>query len=90
MTNKMVSLERLAFIMNPVIRGWVNYFYKYNTVEARKTLDYVNLSLIRWIRFRSKTVKRSYAKSYRQLVNIAKGNPNLFYHWQMGIRPTMR
>jgi len=90
MANKMVPLEQLAKIMNPVIRGWSNYFSQYNASEARKILDTVNLTLVRWIRFRSKSAKRSYAKAFRQLVNIAKGSPELFYHWQMGIRPTMR
>ena len=90
MANKMVPLERLAALMNPIIRGWANYFSQYSASEARKILDYVNLTLVRWIRFRNKSVKRSYAKAFRCLVNIAKGNPELFYHWRMGIRPTMR
>ena len=90
MSNKSVSLDRLAEIINPVIRGWANYFTKYSAGEARKTLDYVNLTLVRWIRFRNKSVKKSYAKAFRKLVSIAKSSPDLFYHWQMGIRPTMR
>jgi RNA-directed DNA polymerase len=89
-TNKMVSPDRLAEIMNPVIRGWTNYFSKYNASEARKALDYVNLALVRWIRFRNKAVKGSYAKAFRTLVAIAKRSPDLFFHRQMGIRPTMR
>ena len=90
MANKMVPLKRLAEIMNPVIRGWANYFSKYFASEARKVLDYVNLSLVRWIMYRNKSVKKSYAKAFRNLVRIAKGDPDLFYHWQIGIRPTMR
>jgi RNA-directed DNA polymerase len=90
MANKMVSLERLAELMNPVIRGWSNYFAQYSAGEAHKTIDFVNLTLVRWIRFRNKTVKRSYAKAFRNLVSIAKGSPDLFYHWQLGRRPTMR
>jgi RNA-directed DNA polymerase len=90
MSNKIVPVKKLAAILNPVIRGWANYFSQYNAGEARKTLNYVNLSLVRWIKFRMKSVKRSYAKAFRCLVNIAKRNPELFYHWQMGIRPTMR
>ena len=90
MSNKIVSLEKLAKIMNPVIRGWANYFSQYCASEAHKTLNYVNLTLVRWIKFRSKSVKRSYAEAFRCLVNIAKKSPELFYHWQMGLRPTMR
>jgi len=32
--NKMVPLEELAEIMNPVIRGWANYFQ--NSVQVKQ------------------------------------------------------
>ncbi len=87
--NRNFTLEELAEVMNPIIRGWANYFSKFCASEARKVLDYVNLTLVRYIRFKYKTVKRSKAKAYRYLVRIAKAQPKLFYHWQMGIRPTI-
>ncbi|MCQ6279151.1 group II intron reverse transcriptase/maturase [Bacillus sp. EB600] len=87
--NKLYSLEELAEIMNPILRGWANYFSKFCASEARKILDFVNLTLVRFIRFKYKTVKRSKARAFRYLVRVAKAQPNLFYHWQMGIRPTI-
>ena len=87
--HKMVSLEKLAEIINPVVRGWVNYFSKFCASEARKVLDYVNLALVRWVRSKYKSVKRSLGKAFKYLAHLAKDNPNLFYHWQMGIRPTI-
>jgi RNA-directed DNA polymerase len=89
MANKMVPLERLAAIMNPVIRGWANYFLKYNPSEARKILNYVNLTLVRWVRFKYRTA-RTYLKASRRLRRVAKDCPDLFYHWQIGHRPAMR
>ncbi|MHC1759917.1 MAG: group II intron reverse transcriptase/maturase [Negativicutes bacterium] len=86
--NKLLSLEALAETTNPIIRGWSNYFSAFCAREARKSLDYVNLTLVRYIRLKFKTVKRSKAKAFRYLSRIAKANPNLFYHWKMGIRPT--
>ncbi|MBU2702609.1 RNA-directed DNA polymerase [Sporomusaceae bacterium BoRhaA] len=88
-SNKILSLEKLAGIMNPILRGWSNYFSKFCASEARKVLNYVNHTLIRCIRFKYKTIKRSKAKAYRYLIRIAKAQPNLFYHWKMGIRPTV-
>jgi len=87
--NRNFTLEKLAEIMNPIIRGWANYFSKFCASEARKVLDYVNLTLIRYIRFKFKIVKRSKAKAFRYLVRKASAQPDLFYHWQMGIRPTI-
>ncbi|HFJ9251279.1 TPA: group II intron maturase-specific domain-containing protein [Bacillus cereus] len=34
--NKLYSLEELADIMNPILRGWANYFIKFCASEARK------------------------------------------------------
>jgi len=90
MANKAVPIKRLAELMNPVIRGWVNYFSKYNKSEVSQTLGYVNLTLARWIRNRHKSAKRSFHKAFGYLANMAKGSPELFYHWQVGIKPTVR
>jgi RNA-directed DNA polymerase len=90
MANKMASLERLADIMNPVIRGWANYFTQYNPSEARRILNFVNHTLVRWFRRRHKSAKGSLAKAWISMAGIAARNPNLFCHWQMGISPARR
>jgi RNA-directed DNA polymerase len=87
--NTIVTIYKLAEIMNPIIRGWSNYFSKFCSSEARKSLDYVNLSLVRWVRRKYKTIRRSEGKAFRYLARLAKLEPNLFYHWKMGIIPTI-
>lgn len=87
--NKIVSLNKLAEIINPIIRGWANYFSKFCSREARKVLDYVNLTLVKWVMRKYKTIKRSKGKAFRCLARLAKSQPTLFYHWQMGIIPTI-
>lgn len=87
--NKIVSIEKLAEEMNPVIRGWANYFSKFCSREARKVLDYVNLSLIKWCRKKYKRIRGSKGKAYRYLARLAKSKSDLFYHWKIGIRPTI-
>ena len=86
--NRQMSLEELAEVMNPIIRGWANYYTEFCASQARKILDYVNLTLIMHSRFKYKKL-RSKAKAYKYLVRKAKAQPNLFYHWKMGIRPTI-
>jgi len=39
LNSKTLSMEKLANLMNPVIRGWMNYFMVYGSREARKSLD---------------------------------------------------
>lgn len=87
--HKTASLEELAEQMNPVIRGWMNYFYKYSAGHARNVLNYVNLTLIQCIRYKYKSTGRKHLKSHKFLSRICMEQPNLFYHWQMGLRPSV-
>lgn len=87
--NKTISLEELAKLLNPVLRGWMNYFFKYSKGEARNVLNYVNLTLIQWIRCRYKSTGRKHLKSHIMLGRIYMQQPKLFYHWQMGLCPSV-
>jgi len=89
MNNKIVHIEELAEEMNPVIRGWANYFTRFGAREARKALDYVNLTLVRWCKKKYKSLKGSKGKAFRYVARLAKAKPELFYHWKMGIHPTI-
>lgn len=81
--------EELAEKVNPVIRGWANYFRRFNPSVARlKGLDYVNLMLVYWARRKYKSLHRSRKKAFIWLSMLSKQNPNLFHHWQLGIKPS--
>lgn len=87
--NKSVSIEEFAKLVNPVIRGWFNYFSKFATGSAKRILTYVNLTIARWAKSKYKSMKGSTLKAMRFLKRIAKCNPNLFYHWQIGLLPAI-
>jgi group II intron reverse transcriptase/maturase len=82
------SLEDLARLVNPVVRGWTNYygrFYRSKWVQVLRQLD---RALVAW-------VSRKYARRFRRreraathwLGRIAARTPNLFAHWRLGVRP---
>jgi RNA-directed DNA polymerase len=87
--NKSVSIEELAKLVNPVIRGWFNYFSKFAAGSAKRILTYVNLTIARWTKSKYKSMKGSTLKAMKFLKRIAKCNPNLFYHWQIGLLPAV-
>jgi RNA-directed DNA polymerase len=89
MSNKSVSIEELARLINPVIRGWYNYFSKFAAGTAKRILTYVNLTIARWVKSKYKSMKGSTLRAMRFLKRIAKCNPNLFYHWQIGLVPAI-
>lgn len=75
--------------MNPIIRGWSNYFTKFCSSEAKKSLEYANHSLVKWVRRKYKTIRRSEGKAWRYLAKLEKLEPDLFYHWHKGIIPAI-
>ena len=88
MNTNTTSIETLAEVLNPIIRGWINYFVKYNPSEAfRQGINYVNLTLARWLRRTHKKVKNGLHKAQILLKRIAKVRLDLFYHWSVGYMP---
>ncbi len=77
------SLEDLARISNPVIRGWINYygcFYKSAMYPIFQTLNNI---LARWASRKYKRLRGRKRRSHRRLQRIAHGQPCLFAHWQL-------
>lgn len=89
MQNKTCSVEKLASLINPVVRGWFNYFSKYAPGVAKRILTYVNLSLARWAKRKYKSMKGSMLRAMKFLKRISQSTTNLFYHWQIGLLPAI-
>lgn len=78
----------LSQMLNPVVRGWMNYFCVFTPGEAfQKGINYVNQKLVKWIRKYRKKAKHSYRKAQILLKRIAFSSPKMFYHWQAGYMP---
>ena len=69
-----IGLDKLAELLNPVIRGWMNYFMVYRSSEARKEINYVNHVLVRWIMKKYKTI-RQVEKEKNECYFIAQTTP---------------
>lgn len=83
MTNK--SLEDLAKYLNPIIRGWLNYYGKYGKKELSNTLDHINTHLVLWIQRKYSKYKNKPYKAKSLLNKLIKSNEALFAHWDVGI-----
>ena len=81
------DLNQLARLINPCVRGWLNYFGGFYRQKLRRVLDDVNRLLARWARKKYKRLKRSRHKAQMWLRAISKREPKLFYMWTLGIRP---
>lgn len=80
-------LEDLAKLIDPVVRGWMNYYGRYYRSECVRVLRHINEVLARWARRKYKRLRRRKVGSIHWLGRLAQRDPNLLYLWQIGIRP---
>jgi RNA-directed DNA polymerase len=76
------NIVGVAQYLNPMIRGWINYYGKFKMYELTKVFRLLSERLVWWARKRYKRYKTSIRKGYKWLASIRKQFPNLFYHWQ--------
>ncbi|WP_158513028.1 reverse transcriptase domain-containing protein [Flavisolibacter tropicus] len=76
-------LEQTALKLNPKIRGWINYFSKYNRYKVLNVFMYLNTLIKKWIRNTYKL--RSISRVVNKYNEMVKASPEMFYHWKLGI-----
>ena len=74
------DLAELAEWMNPVIRGWMNYYGKFYRTELFALLRRINTYLVRWARRKFRRL-RSFRRAKRWWNGLLKRVPGLFAHW---------
>jgi RNA-directed DNA polymerase len=82
------SLEDVARGINPVIRGWINYYGRFYKSELYKTLRHINLYLVRWVCAKYKKFKGHKRRAEHWLGKVCVREPKLFVHWLFGMKPT--
>jgi hypothetical protein len=77
------TVEWFAEKLNPKIRGWINYYTRFNKWQALEVFHYLNEQLQKWMvnKYKLRSKKDMLAK-YKQLQTQ---NKDLFYHWKLGI-----
>jgi RNA-directed DNA polymerase len=77
------TLEWFAEKLNPKIRGWINYYTRFNRHEALEVFSYLNELIRKWLKNKYKL--RSCKSVYVKYKTIQQENAELFYHWKLGI-----
>ncbi|SRR5579883_129015 len=81
------KLEEIVRWLNPVVRGWMNYYGKYYRSKCVQVLHHLNKVLAAWARGKYKKLRQRERESMRWLRRIAQRDPKLFVLWQLGVRP---
>lgn len=80
-----LELEDISRIYNPVLRGWNEYYGKYNPTALLPIFKHFNNTLIAWAMQKYKRLKRRKTQAFHFIKNNVKERPELFIHWQKGI-----
>ncbi len=78
------TLEWFAEVLNPKIRGWVNYYTKFNKMLGLDVFYYLNELIRRWVKNTYKIKGKAWV--YDKYRKIQSANPELFYHWRLGVK----
>jgi len=77
------SLESISSNLNPQIRGWYNYYGKYQKSAMGGVGRQIDFALVRWAKRKYKKLKPSYKKAVRWIDGVKDRQPRLFIHWNM-------
>jgi len=74
------TLADLARWINPIVRGWMQYFGQFNRSALHRVLQRINTYLMRFLRNKFKRV-RSFKKAKAGWERIINQYPKTFAHW---------
>lgn len=76
-----MTLDELAHEVNPIVRGWINYYGRFYQSQLRSLLQRINYYLVRWARNKHKRLSnRKRVEAW--WVGVIEREPTLFYHWK--------
>ena len=80
-----LTLAALAREINPIVRGWINYYGRfYRSKLISLLLRHIDEYLVRWAMRKYKRLRGRPRRAWRFLVTVAGREPALFAHWQAG------
>jgi RNA-directed DNA polymerase len=80
-----VSMADIAQQLNPILRGWIEYYGRYTRAALGPILRYVNLTLRAWLMRKFKRYKGHKTKAGVFLRRLAQESPALYAHWKIGM-----
>ena len=78
------TLEEVARELNPVLRGWMEYYGRYSPSALYPVFRHVNRSLVAWAMRKFKRLSGHRTRASVFLEAISRKSPHLFAHWQKG------
>lgn len=78
------TIQMISEMLNPIIRGWMNYFSKYNPSAMRYTLMIIERRIVTWAMSKYKHLRGRRKRADKWLSQVKEREPRLFAHWNLG------
>lgn len=78
-----LSWEALVRWLQPVVRGWVNYYGRFCPSVLYQELRMVDELMVRWSRRKYKKHQKNPMRAWDWLKRLRSRQPNLLPHWQL-------
>jgi hypothetical protein len=83
-----VSMADIARQLNPLLRGWIEYYGRYAPSALYPLLRYVNQMLLAWAMRKFRRFKAHKIRASRFLQKLSQEKAGLFVHWRLGMTGT--
>ena len=78
------SLDDLARMFNPKIRGWYTYYGAFHRSALGRLVESLNNALVKWVMHKYLRFKGRKRRAREWLAAVANRAPELFAHWEDG------
>lgn len=75
------TIQMISERLNPMIRGWMNYFGKYNPSAMKYTLQVIERRIVKWAMSKYKYLRGRRKRAEKWLSQVKRREPSLFAHW---------
>jgi len=80
-----ISLTDIAEMLNPLLRGWIEYYGQYSRTSIRPILRTVNLTVRKWLMRKFKRYRGHKTRAGIFLEQLSQTAGHLFAHWNIGL-----
>jgi RNA-directed DNA polymerase len=77
------ALADLARMVNPYIRGWINYYSHFYKSALYASLRRIDFHLRTWVRRKFKRFRQRPKRAGEWLARVIRTKPELFAHWPL-------
>ena len=77
------TLTSMAREINPIVRGWVNYYGRFYLSRLNNSLRRIDEYLVRWALRKYKRLNGRFTRAWKFLNNVVTRQPGLFAHWRV-------